>query len=108
MVVPGHRKDCPPVWWSEACVLLCASSVACVNDEFPKAGYLQLVLSLHISGLLGPLKKREFGVPSERRVGHTLVSAEMGLRNRQLNPITVPLTRCCLIFWKPEYPLSAG
>lgn len=62
-------------------------TVTHANDDFPKAGYLQLILAFHVWGLSGPLEKREFGVPSESCVGHKLVSAEMGLGNRQWSPI---------------------
>lgn len=61
MLVSGHRKDCPPVSWSEARVLLRVASVTFANDEFPKAGYLQLILALHIWELLQPLTKENLG-----------------------------------------------
>lgn len=89
MVVSGHRKDCPPVWWSEGYVLIYASSVTCAQK-------LGTCSSSWLS--LGTSEKREVGVSPERQVGHTLVSAEMGLGNRQLNPIIDPLSSCYLLY----------
>lgn len=108
VVISGHRKDCPTwmVVWS-VYVFPCCFCDLC--RPWISKGWVPAVRlgSWCLRGI-GTPEEREPGISPERCVGHTLLSAEMRLWDRQLNFITVPLMRCCLIFWKPEYSLSTG
>lgn len=69
-------------------MLLCAS-VSSANDEFPKGGYLQLVLALHIWVLLQPLERTNLEFFLRDMLGTACISRNGTGELRQLSPLIV-------------------
>lgn len=88
-------------------MLLRASSVSCVNEEFPKDGYLQPVLALHVWVLLGPLKRNNLEFFQRDMLGTHLHQQKWDWGVEAVEPSNSsdePL----LDLLEPEYPMCAG
>lgn len=70
----------------------------CVNDDFPKNGYLQLVLGLHVWMLLPPLERNNLEFFQRDVLGTQLGQQKWEWELRQLSPLTVLMSHC-LRFW---------